>query len=288
MRVCLLISALLFLVSNHAAAEVFRCFNAEGKPFYTDNKVKCGEYEGKKQVKDIEELQVKNYNLHSQYGDFVSEEHYNYAFREYVPLSGYPVTIIAEKKLHQEHPKTLNSAAKKLSDTAERACKIFTKFICAQFSDLKYFIFTGDESRTGGRHGGQWYFRKGNRTAEKFDHSIVVRSASDYLRYTDDGALMTEIHELSHAYYYLHFARLYRSNLNAYKNAMTKNLYRQVENSWGTQIEKAYALTNEREYFAELAKIYWLHNDYYPFTREDLRAYDPEGYLMISQAFILQ
>lgn len=276
------------VISHYTQAEIFRCFNSNGNPIFTDNKIKCSGYEVDKNTANIEKIEVKNHNLHSQFGSVVSEEYYNYAFREYLPIEGYAIPLIVEKKLHDSAPKTLALAATKLSNTLTKACKIFTKTICSQFNQVKYFIFTGNESRTGGRHGGQWYFPKGNGTSEKFDHSIVIRSAYDYLRYSDDAALMTAIHELSHAYYYLHYQRLYKSNMNAYQNALKKKLYTNVKNKQGRNTEKAYALTNEREYFAELAKIYWLHNYYFPFSREELRAYDPEGYLMISQAFILQ
>lgn len=288
MKFSLILVVILLLKFDCAQAEVFRCFNTNGNPIFTDNKIKCSGHEGGKNTANIEKLEVKNHNLHSQFGSVVSEEYYNYAFREYLPIDGYSIPITVEKKLLDTAPKTLTLAAKKLSSNIEKACTIFTKAICVQFNQINYFIFTGNESRTGGRHGGQWYFPKGNSTSEKFDHSIVIRSAYDYLRYSDDAALMTAIHELSHAYYYLHYRRLYKSNINAYQNALEKKLYTNVENSRGGNIEKAYALTNEREYFAELAKIYWLHNHYFPFKREDLRSYDPEGYLMISQAFILQ
>jgi hypothetical protein len=273
---------------NYAQAEVFRCFNSSGHPIFTDDKIKCGSYEGNKKTDDIEQLEVKNHNLHSQFGSLVSEEYHNYAFREYLPIHGYSIPIIAEKKLIDTEPKILSRAARKLSSNIEKACKIFTKSICIQFNQINYFLFTGNESRTGGRHGGQWYFRKGNSTSKKFDNSIVIRSAYDYLRYSDDDALMTAIHELSHAYYHLHYSRLYKTNRDAYQNALKKNLYTNVKNNRGGNTAKAYALKNEREYFAELAKIYWLHNDYFPFTGKDLRLYDPQGYLMISKAFILE
>ncbi len=231
---------------------------------------------------------MKNHNIHSQFGSVVSEEFYNYAFREYLPIEGYSIPIIAEKKLLDTAPKTLSKAATKLSSNIDKACKIFTQSICVQFDQVNYFLFTGNESRTGGRHGGQWYFPKNNSTSPKFDHSIVIRSAYEYLTYPDELALMFAIHELSHAYYYLHYNRIYKMNMNAYQNALKKNLYTNVRNSYGKNMARAYALKNEREYFAELAKIYWFHNDYFPYTGKDLRLYDPEGYLMISRAFVLQ
>ena len=51
-------------------------------------------------------------------------------------------------------------------------------------------------------------------------------------------------------------------------------------------MKKAYALTNDREYFAELSKIYHLSNNHYPFSVADLKDYDPQGYKAIEDAFL--
>jgi hypothetical protein len=39
--------------------------------------------------------------------------------------------------------------------------------------------------------------------------------------------------------------------------------------------EVAYAMTNPMEYFAETSEAYWSSNDFYPFDRKQLKAYDP-------------
>lgn len=41
------------------------------------------------------------------------------------------------------------------------------------------------------------------------------------------------------------------------------------------------ALDNESDYFAELTESYFWKNNYYPFDRTDLFAYDPVGAEMI-------
>jgi hypothetical protein len=47
-----------------------------------------------------------------------------------------------------------------------------------------------------------------------------------------------------------------------------------------------YALSNDREYFAELTESYFGKNDFEPFTRDELRAFDPDGYAMIEQLWL--
>ena len=45
----------------------------------------------------------------------------------------------------------------------------------------------------------------------------------------------------------------------------------------------AYALTDHKEYFAELSEAYWGRNDYFPYTRQELKTYDPTGFAVLEQ-----
>lgn len=88
------------------------------------------------------------------------------------------------------------------------------------------------------------------------------------------------MHELAHFY---HFNVLGNDNLvirRAYEHARAAHLYQSVTRYDGTK-QRAYALENEHEYFAELTEAYFGRNDYFPFIREELKAYDPEGYAMV-------
>jgi len=92
-------------------------------------------------------------------------------------------------------------------------------------------------------------------------------------------------HELSH-YYHYHVAGWENSIIrSAYEKAKAAGLHRNVEHirADGTKhiVAEAYALTNEKEYFAELSEAYWGMNDFYPYTRDQLSEYDTTGYKMI-------
>lgn len=69
--------------------------------------------------------------------------------------------------------------------------------------------------------------------------------------------------------------------IEPWRNAVATNLYKGVKARGGVTIEKAYALKNQMEYFAELSAIYFVGNDYYPFNRAQLKQYDPQGYAMV-------
>jgi hypothetical protein len=90
------------------------------------------------------------------------------------------------------------------------------------------------------------------------------------------------MHELAHFY---HRAVLGDGNpviLRAYQHAREAHLYERVLHYDGKMLP-AYALKNELEYFAELTEAYFGRNDYYPFTRAELREYDSVGFAMIQQ-----
>jgi hypothetical protein len=90
------------------------------------------------------------------------------------------------------------------------------------------------------------------------------------------------LHELAHAY---HDRVLERGFGNAaikaaYEKAKASQSYEQVERWFGNgrpnTRERAYAMTNPMEYFAETTEAFFSRNDFFPFTREELKQHDPE------------
>ena len=66
----------------------------------------------------------------------------------------------------------------------------------------------------------------------------------------------------------------------AYERAKASGVYEEVERWFGngrpnTQ-ERAYAMTNPMEYFAESTEAFFSRNDFFPFTRAELKQHDPQ------------
>jgi hypothetical protein len=82
------------------------------------------------------------------------------------------------------------------------------------------------------------------------------------------------LHELAHAYHY---------QVLGFDNALIKTAFERARNSGSYEVvlrndgnkEKAYALTNAQEYFAESTEAYFGRNDFFPFDREELQQHDP-------------
>jgi hypothetical protein len=111
---------------------------------------------------------------------------------------------------------------------------------------------------------------------------VQVCNAADYLDWRSHQMLL--LHEFTHAYHYI--IGFERSDvIAAYKAAKKAGLYHQVQYVLAKpgELKSAYALNNQHEYFAELSEAYLARNDYFPFIREDLRQYDPNGYELIDR-----
>ena len=92
------------------------------------------------------------------------------------------------------------------------------------------------------------------------------------------------LHELAHAYHDLVLGESDSAIVAAYQRALASGLYDSVERNDGTR-GRAYALKSHREFFAELSEAYFGRNDFYPYTREQLQAFDPESFKVIDDAW---
>lgn len=87
------------------------------------------------------------------------------------------------------------------------------------------------------------------------------------------------LHELAHAYHFRELGFDHEAIKDAYERARAAGLYDRVKRHHGAgrrpTEERAYAMTNDKEYFAETSEAYFSRNDFFPFDREELRAHDP-------------
>lgn len=88
------------------------------------------------------------------------------------------------------------------------------------------------------------------------------------------------LHELAHAFHdrVLPGGFDHAAIRSAFEAARAGGRYERVRrrDAAGRETEdRAYALTNPMEYFAEATEAYFSRNDFYPFNREELRAVDP-------------
>ncbi len=88
------------------------------------------------------------------------------------------------------------------------------------------------------------------------------------------------MHELAHAYHDQFLGWEYGPIEAAYERAAADGHYESVMRIDGN-MERHYALTNAKEFFAEMTESYLGTNDFYPFVRGELREIDPETHALL-------
>src|ERR1022692_2622646 len=90
------------------------------------------------------------------------------------------------------------------------------------------------------------------------------------------------MHELAHAY---HDQVLGFDNAEihaAFERFRDSGKYKNVLHINGKKVAH-YALTNDKEFFAEMTESYFGHNDFYPFNRAELKRDEPELYELLTK-----
>lgn len=153
-------------------------------------------------------------------------------------------------------------------------------------------------------HGSEEWVRASGMTPEKYG-GVELYCASEYC---DDeflwgrGGVM--LHELSHAYHRKFVAGGFDNGevRACYEAAMEEGLYDSVgmhtvavddgRRRGPNEKRRAYACTNEMEYFAELSTAFLggvgedggtEYNKWFPFNRKELREHDPRAYVMLKK-----
>jgi hypothetical protein len=99
------------------------------------------------------------------------------------------------------------------------------------------------------------------------------------------------LHELAHAYH----DRVLPGGFDnaeikaAFERAKAGKTYDKVERWFGNgranTVERSYAMTNPMEYFAENTEAFFSRNDFFPFTRDELKRHDPEMEQLVARVW---
>lgn len=114
---------------------------------------------------------------------------------------------------------------------------------------------------------------------------VEISNITNYANWTNQNQPYMMMHELAHAYH--HRVLDFNSAVitTAFNEAVAGNLYLNVSYHQGNgnyyNVPTAYALNNEKEYFAEITEAYFGLNDFFPFNYEDLASYDSTGFAAV-------
>ena len=110
---------------------------------------------------------------------------------------------------------------------------------------------------------------------------VDVANAKNFLSWTREQPWMV-LHELAHGYHDRFPPGGYgNADLRAaYDRMKAAKKYESVLHIFGKS-RRAYALNNPMEYFAESTEAFFGTNDFFPFTRDELKKHDPEMFLLL-------
>jgi hypothetical protein len=111
---------------------------------------------------------------------------------------------------------------------------------------------------------------------------VELSNARNFVAWSRSAQPCMVLHELAHEYHHRVLGDDCKPIEAAYRHALAAHLYESVPYCAGGK-QRAYALTNSKEYFAELSESYFGRNDFYPFVRSELKQYDPQGLQLMEE-----
>ena len=112
---------------------------------------------------------------------------------------------------------------------------------------------------------------------------VEIGSAANFVKWSNEQPSML-LHELAHAYHDRVLGFDHAGIREAYAEAKSRGLYDPVLR-WNGRRERAYAMKDEKEYFAEGSEAYFGTNDFYPFVRAELKEHDPRLFRVLEEAW---
>jgi hypothetical protein len=214
---------------------------------------------------------------------------YRRPVREYRDVRIDDLRVAVGKQLQDEAPQVGKKALERLKALRTQVLNALPLKARKQLRRIPFFLMYGPEAKGGGRSNGLDYIQKDApryhpELDSRWGDAVVVYCAQNYIDISDLWARKALVHEFAHAYQLEHWPEHQPDIQSAWEHARDSGLYRNVHDiETGKTLERAYALVNQLEYFAELSAMYFATCNYQPSNRDRLKTYDPVGYAMIRE-----
>lgn len=149
--------------------------------------------------------------------------------------------------------------------------------------------------------GAAWYHNNRDWLAEQSEkdsrymtakwHCVELCNYVHYVSWSDQNQPYMVLHELCHLYHDQALAGGFENPdvKAAYNHAKSSGMYKnkpyRLDSKTVYNIDVAYAMNDQMEYFSEICEAYWGENDYYPFNYEDLKDYDTQGFALMEKVW---
>ncbi len=189
-------------------------------------------------------------------------------------------TVHVSRKLLADEAKATARALELLEAQLEEIIRVVPKSAVAELQKVPLYFspeYPHTPSRAEYHPDAKWLTDNGrDPVMAKGVEFTNIRNFESEMRRMPNFAL----HELAHAYHDRFLPKGFGNSdiKSAYENAKAGGKYDRVErqdSKGNKRMDRAYALTNPQEYFAETTEAFFTRNDFYPFTRDELKQQDP-------------
>ncbi len=201
-----------------------------------------------------------------------------YARRE---VQGFQIYIHPNLK---EHPAERDQMVSMLDEKLKEIHKIVPKAAVSKLKTTKIWISWESKSSVAAVYHPSAAWLAQHKFNPDMEKSVELGNAKNVLNWTKLNQPYMVLHELAHAYHHQHVGYGDKSIKAAYEAAVASGKYDDVEMKPQGR-GKHYGMNNEMEFFAELSESYFGLNDFQPFTRSDLKSFDPQAYAAVEAAW---
>ncbi len=196
-----------------------------------------------------------------------------------IPLDGW--TLEVEPALITDHPKLWEAVKEEADVQFKNINRVMPDAPLAELHNVTIWVHvTSPETKCMAYHPAAGWLAD-HKMDVQMAHGVEIGNAENFVSWTYEQPWMV-LHELAHSYHFLHLpdAENNKDVKGAYDAAMAAHRYDNVRH-WDGKMVKAYATTNQMEYFSECTEAYFGTNDFYPFVRGELESADPDGYALM-------
>jgi hypothetical protein len=207
--------------------------------------------------------------------------------RETREVSGWKVHI--QNKLLREEPAATEKAVGLLRVMLEEVIRVVPSPAVAEMRKVPLYFSPAYQGKGGAEFhpDADWLVANGRDPA--MAHCVEFSNISNFEAEVDRMPNFA-LHELAHAYHFRHLRNGYVNAevIGAYQKAKAAKSYDSVPRRPGAGKpevpgERAYAMTNPMEYFAETTEAYFSRNDFFPYNNEELRKHDPGMFALLGK-----
>jgi hypothetical protein len=189
-------------------------------------------------------------------------------------------TVQVSDKLMTADPKTTGKAIVMLGNQLKEVKRVVPNEIQGKLVTVPIWLsppYDGFQP-TGEYHPNATWLKENGRLPE-LHQCVEFTNTANFDREIKRMPVMV-LHELAHAYHDQVLSYDNDEIKTAYNRARDSGIYNAVQRNNG-KAERAYAMSNPMEYFAELSEALFGTNDFYPSNRKELERHDPEGYRLL-------